>query len=131
MCTPFFVKAFRYAANAIVKVFPSPVFISAILFSWRTIPPIIWTSKWRSFVTLLEASLANAKASGSIFSKDVPFLIFSINSLVFNGKSLSSNFKVCSSNSLIFIANLFNLSSSFRLLDLKNFDKILSGLSIK
>jgi len=87
-------------------------------------PPIIWTSKCLSLFTLLEASLQSANASGSISFKGVPFLILSVNSFVFNGKSLSSKFKVCSSNSLIFFVNLFNLSSSFWLLDLKNFDKI-------
>jgi hypothetical protein len=34
----------RNIAGVAVRVLPSPVFISAMAPSWRTIAPIIWTS---------------------------------------------------------------------------------------
>ena len=40
-------SAFRTTGSVAVSVLPSPVFISAMEPSWRTMPPISWTSKWR------------------------------------------------------------------------------------
>ena len=75
-----------------VKVFPSPVLISAILPWCKATPPINWTLKCLSFLVLLAASLTKAKASGSNSSKDFPFLIWFLNSSVFFGKSESLKF---------------------------------------
>ena len=47
MCTPCPVSEFRNAGSVATSVFPSPVFISAIFPSCRTIPPISCTSKCR------------------------------------------------------------------------------------
>lgn len=55
------------------KVFPSPVFISAI-FPWcSTTPPITCTSKGLSPSVLRAASRTTAKASGSSSSSVSPF----------------------------------------------------------
>ena len=45
---------FRYSGIVATNVFPSPVFISAMSPSWRTMPPIIWTSKRRTPIGALE-----------------------------------------------------------------------------
>ena len=130
MWTPFSVRALRYAANVIVKVLPSPVFISAILPSCKTTPPIIWTSKCLSFRVRLEASLTNAKASGKISSNFFPFLICSLKEDVFIGKSKSSKFFNSSSREFIFVTIFEILSSSFWLLDLMNLEIKFNGLNM-
>jgi hypothetical protein len=58
-------SALRYTGSVAVSVLPSPVRISAILPSCSAMPPISCTSKWRIFMTRLEASRTTAKASGS------------------------------------------------------------------
>ena len=73
------------------RVFPSPVFISAIIPLCRIIPPISWTSKCLSCIVLIDASRTTAKASGKISSNEEPLFIFSLNSLVFCCNSESDN----------------------------------------
>src|SRR6059058_2624070 len=64
MWTPVPASALRTAGRVAVSVLPSPVFISAIEPSWRTIPPISWTSKWRWPSVRRAASRVSANASG-------------------------------------------------------------------
>ena len=45
--TPLPASALSATASVAVSVLPSPVFISAIAPPCSTMPPIIWTSKWR------------------------------------------------------------------------------------
>ena len=61
--------ALRTIGSVATRVFPSPVFISAILPSCRTIPPTSCTSKCRMFNTLELASLVIAKESAKTSSK--------------------------------------------------------------
>ena len=120
MCTPPPVSAFKYAGRTATKVFPSPVFISAILPSCKDKPPIIWTSKRRLSSVRFIASLTRAKASGNISSRVSVLLLdlfnLSLNSNVFLRKSLSSNFEISTSKALIldtiFSAFLMNLELS-------------------
>ncbi len=65
MCTPRPVSAFSTAGSVATSVLPSPVFISAILPSFRTMPPINCTSKWRmpSFRRPASRTKANAGTS--------------------------------------------------------------------
>src|SRR5881396_1485456 len=65
MWTPRPVRPLRYAGSVATSVLPSPVAISAILPSWRTMPPISWTSKGRMPTVRRAASRATANASGS------------------------------------------------------------------
>ena len=66
---------FKYTGKVATKVFPSPVFISAILFSCRITPPINCTSKCLNLIVLFDVSLTTAKASGKISSKVDPSAI--------------------------------------------------------
>ena len=68
MCTDLPAITFKYTGRVAARVLPSPVFISAILPSCKTIPPISWTSKCLIFNVLFEASLTTANASGSMSS---------------------------------------------------------------
>ena len=69
------------------RVLPSPVFISAILPSWSTLPPMSWTSKWRIPRVRRLASRVSAKASGSSSSRVRPFWTCSFHSAVSRGNS--------------------------------------------
>ena len=51
------------------RVLPSPVFISAIMPWWRTIPPINWTSKGRISTDRFAASRTTAKAGPRLFDE--------------------------------------------------------------
>ena len=75
--------AFKYTGNVATRVFPSPVFISAIFPLCRIIPPIIWTSKCLWPKVLFAASRTEAKASGRISSKLSPSAILDLNSKSF------------------------------------------------
>src|SRR6266498_3959749 len=72
MCTPSPARAFRYAGMVATRVFPSPVFISAMLPSCRTIAPITWTSKCRWPIVRRAASRTEANTSGSRSSRLSP-----------------------------------------------------------
>ncbi|MBT9170331.1 MAG: hypothetical protein DDT18_00672 [Actinobacteria bacterium] len=83
------------------RVFPSPVFISAIFPSWRTIPPRICTSKWRMFRVLLATSRTTAKVSYIRSSRLSPWSNRSRNSTVFRAKSSSERWDISSSREFI------------------------------
>ena len=85
-------RALRYTASVAVSVLPSPVRISAILPSLRTIAPMSCTSKWRMPSTRTEASRTTAKASGRSSSVVAPLAMRSRNScvLAFNSSSESA-----------------------------------------
>src|SRR6059036_586110 len=89
MWTPRPVRPLRYAGSVATSVLPSPVAISAILPSWRTIPPISWTSKGRMPTVRRAASRATANASGSSASTDSPASRRFLNSSVFARSSAS------------------------------------------
>src|SRR5438132_7190286 len=89
MWTPRPVRPLRYAGSVATSVLPSPVAISAILPSWRTMPPISWTSKGRMPTLRRAASRATAKASGSSASTDSPASRRFLNSSVFARNSAS------------------------------------------
>src|SRR5439155_926570 len=89
MWTPRPVSPLRYAGSVATSVLPSPVAISAILPSWRTIPPISWTSKGRMPTVRRAASRATANASGSSASTDSPASRRFLNSSVFARSSAS------------------------------------------
>ena len=61
------------AAGVATNVLPSPVFISAISPSCRTMPPIICTSNMRCSDSRLRASRTGANASKRSSSSDSPF----------------------------------------------------------
>ncbi len=69
------------------RVLPSPVFISAILPSWSTLPPMSCTSKWRMPSVRMLASRTSAKASGRTSSSLRPFWTCSFHSAVSRGIS--------------------------------------------
>ncbi len=71
------------------NVLPSPVFISAMSPSWRTMPPIIWTSKMRWSDSRTRASRTAANASKSTSSSVSPFSSRCRNSAVFPRSSSS------------------------------------------
>src|SRR5947209_5555096 len=89
MWTPRPVRPLRYAGSVATSVLPSPVAISAILPSWRTMPPISWTSKGRMPTVRRAASRATANASGSSASTDPPASRRFLNSSVFARSSAS------------------------------------------
>src|SRR5881397_41120 len=89
MWTPRPVSPLRYAGSVATSVLPSPVAISAILPSWRTIPPISWTSKGRMPTVRRAASRATANASGGSASTDSPASRRFLNSSVFARSSAS------------------------------------------
>src|SRR3989454_4771369 len=89
MWTPRPVRPSRYAGSVATSVLPSPVAISAILPSWRTMPPISWTSKGRMPTVRRAASRATANASGSSASTDSPASRRFLNSSVFARTSAS------------------------------------------
>src|SRR5215212_11482833 len=76
------------------SVLPSPVFISAILPSCSTMPPMIWTSKGRIPSVRLETSLTTAKASGKSSSMVSPPASLSRNSPVLALRSESWSFSI-------------------------------------
>ena len=65
----------RYIGIVATSVLPSPVFISAMSPSWRTMPPSTWTSKGRMPSARLAASRATANASNSRSSSSSPFVV--------------------------------------------------------
>ena len=79
------------------SVFPSPVFISAILPSCKTIPPITCTSKGRIPKVRLAASRTTAKASCKMSSSVSPPASLSRNSSVFALSSSSERFSISGS----------------------------------
>src|SRR3989441_23868 len=89
MWTPRPVRPLRYAGSVATSVLPSPVAISAILPSWRTMPPISWTAKGRTPAVRRPASRAPATASGSSASTDPPASRRFLNSSVFARSSAS------------------------------------------
>src|SRR5215210_9150825 len=80
------------------SVLPSPVFISAILPSCRTMPPMICTSKGRIPRVRLEASRTTANASGRMASSPSPPASRSRNSSVFALKASSESFSTSGSS---------------------------------
>src|SRR5215212_2583240 len=82
------------------SVFPSPVFISAILPSCKTIPPISCTSKGRIPKVRLDASRTTAKASGRMSSRVSPCASLSLNSSVLSRSSSSERFSTSGSKAV-------------------------------
>src|SRR5882724_3984148 len=78
-------------AGTAARVLPSPVFISAILPSWSTIAPSIWTSKWRSPSVRTLASRTTADASSISSSREAPSPRRARNSSVFARSSASDS----------------------------------------
>src|SRR6267143_1554126 len=72
MWTPLPRRALRYAGSVATSVLPSPVAISAIFPSCRTMPPMSCTSKCRMPTERRAASRQTAKASGSTSSISAP-----------------------------------------------------------
>src|SRR5215207_4428374 len=70
--TPLPASALSATASVAVSVLPSPVFISAIEPAWSTMPPIIWTSKWRMPIVRREVSRTTANVSGRRSSSGSP-----------------------------------------------------------
>jgi len=66
-------RALEVLGNTATKVLPSPVRISAILPSCKTMPPRSWTSKGRWPRTRFAASRTAAKASGRSWSRVSPW----------------------------------------------------------
>ena len=62
-CTPLPASALSTTASVPVSVLPSPVRISAIAPPCSTMPPIIWTSKWRMPMRRRETSRTTANVS--------------------------------------------------------------------
>src|SRR5918993_558116 len=79
------------------SVFPSPVFISEILPSCNTMPPMTCTSKGRMPNTRREVSRTTANASCSTSSSVSPASILSRNSSVFALSSSSESFSISGS----------------------------------
>src|SRR5918998_679103 len=79
------------------SVFPSPVFISEILPSCNTMPPMTCTSKGRMPNTRREVSRTTANASCSISSSVSPLSSLSRNSSVFALNSSSESFSTSGS----------------------------------
>src|SRR5213080_4173127 len=79
MWTPRPVRPLRYAGSVATSVLPS----------WRTMPPISWTSKGRMPTVRRAASRATANASGSSASTDSPASRRFLNSSVFARSSAS------------------------------------------
>src|SRR3954468_4905988 len=96
--------ALRYSACVATKVLPSPVFISAMSPSWRTMPPISCTSKRRTPIVRLKASRTAAKLSKRSSSSDSPFAKRSRNSTVFAASSASLSFSKSGSSVLMYCA---------------------------
>ncbi len=109
------VKLLRYSAGTAERVFPSPVFCSAIFPVARTDAAISCTSKCLSPVVRREASRTKANASGIMLSIVSPSVILFLNSSVFAGKSFSLYFLTVSSRLLIFSITGFSLVISFSL----------------
>src|SRR3954452_8383695 len=65
-------SAWSATASVAVSVLPSPVFISAIEPACSTMPPIIWTSKWRMPSVRRDVSRTTAKVSGRRSSRGSP-----------------------------------------------------------
>src|SRR5215210_3257066 len=80
------------------SVLPSPVFISAIFPSCKTMPPMICSSKGRIPSVRLETSRTTAKASGSKSSRASPPASLSRNSSVFSRRSASESFSISGSS---------------------------------
>src|SRR5215207_6487255 len=102
------------------RVLPSPVFISAILPSCKTIPPITCTSKGRMPKVRLDASRTTAKASGKMSSS------LSRNSSVFARSSASESFSTSGSRAVtastaFWSALTFRPSPTRKILDNKLF----------
>src|SRR5918998_1253105 len=105
--------AFRYTGMVAARVLPSPVFISAILPSCKTIPPITCTSKGRISKVRLDTSRTTAKASCRISSSDAPSSSLSRNSSVFARSSSSVSFST-SGSSAVTAATPFWSALTFR-----------------
>src|SRR5215210_7016193 len=80
------------------SVLPSPVFISAIFPSCKTMPPMICSSKGRIPSVRRETSRTAAKASGSRSSMVSPFASLSRNSSVFSRNCASESFSMSGSS---------------------------------
>src|SRR5215218_498227 len=80
------------------SVLPSPVFISAMFPSCKTMPPMICSSKGRIPRVRLETSRTTAKASGNRSSRLSPPASLSRNSSVFCRRSASESFSISGSN---------------------------------
>jgi len=83
------------------SVLPSPVFISAIMPSCSTMPPIICTSNGRIPRVRTAPSRATANASGRRSSRGSPFAMRCLNSGVFALSCASLNLRVTGSYELI------------------------------
>ena len=80
------------------SVLPSPVFISAIFPSCKTMPPMTCSSKGRIPRVRLETSRTTAKASGNRSSMVSPPPSLSRNSSVFSRSCESESFSISGSN---------------------------------
>src|ERR671910_2964211 len=80
------------------SVLPSPVFISAIFPSCKTMPPMTCSSKGRIPSVRLETSRTTAKASESTSSSVSPPASLSRNSSVFSRSSESESLAISGSN---------------------------------
>src|SRR5215208_5826394 len=108
------------------RVLPSPVFISAILPSCKTIPPITCTSKGRMPKVRLDASRTTAKASGKMSSRVSPPSSLSRNSSVLARSSSSESFSTSGSRAVtastaFWSALTFRPSPTRKILDNKLF----------
>src|SRR5436309_2468622 len=95
-----------------VSVLPSPVAISAMRPWWRTMPPIICTSKCRWPSVRRAASRTTANASGRMSSSVSPFARRSRNSAVRARRASSDSAFVPASSALIFTTTFFSRRSS-------------------
>src|SRR5213592_4763716 len=100
MCTPCPAREFRYAGMVATRVFPSPVFISAMLPSCRAMAPMTWTSKCRWPIVRRAASRTEANASGSTSSRLSPASRRPRNSSVFARSCSSVSSSISGSNVL-------------------------------
>src|SRR5713226_4793132 len=82
------------------RVFPSPVFISAMAPLCRIVAPITWTSKWRCPIARFAASRTAAYASGSRASSSSPLSSRWRNSAVLAANSSSDRASISGSKSL-------------------------------
>src|SRR6266850_6843381 len=101
MWTPLPVSALRYAGSVATSVLPSPVAISAIVPSCRTMPPMSCTSKCRMPSERRAASRHTANASGSTFSTSAPSARRLRSSSVLPRRAASSRAFMADSSALI------------------------------
>src|SRR5918998_3358479 len=89
MWAPLPPRALRYTGMVAASVLPSPVFISAILPSCSTMPPMTCTSKGRIPRVRFDTSRTTVKASGRMPSRVSPAASLSRNSSVFAAREPS------------------------------------------